>query len=161
MLRLDLKELTFAKALWLSLGFLGLGFGVIDVFVPGMPSTVFLLIALWGFSRGSQRFHDWLYNHPRLGPPLQAWREHRAIPLGAKLAALFGMSLGYVGLAFTMDPTGPVCLAYLVINALAAIYIVSRPSSAPVREAVPAANDNSLMRPASLGLAALRALPYR
>lgn len=154
MLKLDLHNLTIVKALWLTLGFVGLGLGVIGVFVPGMPSTVFLLIALWGFSRGSQRFHDWLYNHPRLGPPLQAWREHRAIPLPAELAALFGMSLGYVGLSMTMAPTSVVALVYLAVNVLAAIYIFSRPSVAPIRVELP-------VRPASLGFNALRALPYR
>jgi len=153
MLKINFNHAIIVKALWLALGFAGLGMGVIGVFVPGMPSTVFLLIALWGFSRGSQRFHDWLYNHPRLGPPLRAWHEHRAIPLAAKLAAFFGMSLGYVGLSVMMGPFAIVPLIYAAVNILAALYVGSRPSRAPTP-------DTPLVRPASLGVAH-RAFPYR
>src|SRR3546814_9486288 len=57
-----------------------------------MPTTVFLLIALWAFARGSPRFHTWLYTHPRFGPPLQAWDRHGVIRPGAKVVAIVAMA---------------------------------------------------------------------
>ena len=39
--------------------------GLIGAVVPGMPTTVFLIIALWAFSRSSPRLRRWLYEHPR------------------------------------------------------------------------------------------------
>jgi hypothetical protein len=80
-------------ALW-SLGVLALALGIVGVFLPLLPTTVFLLIALWAFSRSSPRFHRWLYDHPRLGPPLRAWHRHRVISPGAKAAAVGLMAAG-------------------------------------------------------------------
>lgn len=77
-----------------GVGVVALILGIIGVFVPLMPTTIFLLAALWAFSRSSPRFHRWLYEHPRLGPPLRAWHQHRVIPPRAKIAAVGFMAVG-------------------------------------------------------------------
>ena len=79
-------------------GWLNVALGFVGVVLPGLPTTPFLLVALWAFAQGSERFHDWLYGHPRFGPTLRAWREHRVVPTKAKVLALVTMagSLVYV-----------------------------------------------------------------
>ena len=57
----------------IGLGWVNVALGAIGIVVPGMPTTVFLLIALWAFSKSSERFRTWLYEHRRLGPPIRAW----------------------------------------------------------------------------------------
>jgi len=57
----------------LLLGWLMVALAAVGVVVPGLPTVPFLLVAAWAFARSSQRFHDWLYNHPRFGPPLRDW----------------------------------------------------------------------------------------
>ncbi len=74
-----------------GLGWLSVGMGVIGAFVPGMPTTVFLLIALYCFSRSSPRLEAWLLGHPRFGAPLRNFRENRGMPKAAKMAALVSM----------------------------------------------------------------------
>ena len=54
----------------LALGFVATGVGIAGVILPGLPGTVFLIIGLWAFSRSSERFQMWLFNHPRFGAPL-------------------------------------------------------------------------------------------
>ena len=109
------------------LGLVCTGLGVAGLVLPFMPGTVFLLIALWAFSRSSERFHTWLYNHPRLGGPLRRWHQHRMIPLPAKIAALamMGGSLVFVTLFVAEDWVLPGMLG--AILALVATYIVTRP----------------------------------
>jgi hypothetical protein len=51
--------------------------GVIGLFVPMMPGAVFLIIAAWLFARSSERFHQWLITHKRLGPIVNAWQSGR------------------------------------------------------------------------------------
>lgn len=80
-------------ALWV-LGLFALSLGVLGIFLPLLPTTVFLLIALWAFSRSSPQLHRWLYDHPRLGPPLRAWHQHRMISPVAKCAAIGLMAGG-------------------------------------------------------------------
>lgn len=79
----------------LALGWFMVALGIIGLIVPGFPGTVFLLIALWAFSKCSERFHDWLYNHKTLGPPIRGWHQHRAIPRYAKVAAVATMSASF------------------------------------------------------------------
>lgn len=82
-----------------GLGLFCVGLGLVGVFVPLMPTTIFLTVALWAFSRSSPRFHRWLYDHPRLGPTLRNWHRYRVIPAPAKAAALAMMTGGLVGAA--------------------------------------------------------------
>ncbi|HEY9050926.1 MAG TPA: YbaN family protein [Gammaproteobacteria bacterium] len=74
------------------------GLGAVGTVVPGLPTVPFMLLALWSFSKSSQRFHDWLYSHKVFGPPLQQWHVHRVIPLKAKIISLTSMilSMGYM-----------------------------------------------------------------
>jgi uncharacterized membrane protein YbaN (DUF454 family) len=111
----------------MALGWACVGLGFIGLFVPLMPTTVFLLIALWAFSKCSLRFHCWLYTHPRLGRPLRDWHVHGIVPLRAKVLAVAVMagSLLYVTLFVADDWMLPAGLA-AVLGAIAA-YIVTRP----------------------------------
>jgi uncharacterized membrane protein YbaN (DUF454 family) len=61
--------------------------GMIGAIIPGMPTTVFLIIALWAFTRSSPRLRRWLYEHPRYGPALCDWDRHGVIPPRAKRLA--------------------------------------------------------------------------
>ena len=111
----------------IAFGWANVGVGIVGIFVPGLPTTIFLLLALWAFSRSSRRFNDWLYNHPRFGPPLRDWHAERVIPVRAKCLALglMAFSLG-VALMLLDGWVLPVVMAS-VLGAVAA-FIVTRPS---------------------------------
>jgi uncharacterized membrane protein YbaN (DUF454 family) len=118
---------------WIYLG-LGWGFvalGMAGAVLPVLPTTPFLLLALWAFSRSSQRLHDWLYHHPRFGAPLRAWRDHRVIPLRAKIASVSAMSasMAYVSF-FTPSPLwAKACMAACLLAT--GWWITTRPSRLP------------------------------
>lgn len=76
---------------WWLLAYLSLGVGIVGVFVPGLPTTVFVLIAAWAATRGSERLERRLLEHPHFGPVILAWRQHRAVPRRAKWAATWTM----------------------------------------------------------------------
>ena len=88
---------------FMTLGLVSTGIGIVGIFVPGLPTTIFLIIALWAFSRSSDRLKLWLWNHPKFGPGLRAWHLHRVIPLRAKWAAVSVMALSVVVLAVLAD----------------------------------------------------------
>jgi len=115
----------------IAFGWLNVGLGIVGMLLPVMPTTIFLILALWAFSKSSIRFHDWLYSHPRLGRSLRAWHRHRVIPLPAKClaVAMMSASLLYVTLFVAEGWLLPLGLG-LGLGAVAA-YIVTRPHRLP------------------------------
>ena len=76
------------RYLYLALGFICVGLGFVGVFVPGFPSTIFILVAAWAFSRSSERFERWLLEHPIFGSLIQNWRKYRGISIKSKITAV-------------------------------------------------------------------------
>lgn len=109
---------------------LGLGaaaLAVAGLAVPVLPTTPFLLVSAWAFARSSPRLEAWLRDHPRLGPPLKAWEERRAIPRGAKAVA--AVSLPASGLLVHAAGAGlAVTAAVGLVLACVGGWILTRPS---------------------------------
>ena len=83
---------------------LSLGVGLVGVVVPGLPTTVFVLLAAWLAARSSPALSVWLDNHHLTGPIIRHWREGRCIPKKAKFAAAAGMTLSVVIMWFSSMP---------------------------------------------------------
>ncbi|ACT58588.1 YbaN family protein [Hirschia baltica] len=115
------------RFLWMICGFVALALGVAGIILPLLPHTVFLLIAAFCFSRGSERLHSWLINHKHLGPPIRDWNEHGAIPLKAKIIASIMMA-ATLGTAYLFHAPNPVIIAQIIILPLVGLFIWSRPS---------------------------------
>ncbi|CCG41233.1 YbaN family protein [Magnetospirillum molischianum] len=115
----------------LGFGWIFFGLGVLGVFLPVLPTTPFMLLALWCFARSSRRFHHWLFNHRVFGPPLQRWERHKIIPLSAKIVAVSAMSISMIYVSFfTQAP--PIAVASMgVVCLIGAGYILSRPHRLP------------------------------
>ena len=113
------------------LGWLLFALGFVGTFVPVLPTTPFMLLALWCFARCSDRFHDWLYTHRLFGPPLQLWYQYRVIPLAAKLIAVFFMSASLVYLFVFLTTEVWVKVLMITSMALGAWFILTKPSLPP------------------------------
>ncbi|MGV3614618.1 MAG: YbaN family protein [Fimbriimonas sp.] len=82
------------RPLYLVLGLACVGIGSINFFIPGMPSTVFYLIALWAFKRSSPRLEHWILWRSPVGPALRDWERDRSIALRTKIVAILFVWLG-------------------------------------------------------------------
>lgn len=73
--------------LYLTAGWLSFGLGIAGIFLPLLPTTPFMILAAFCFSKGSPRLHGWLMSRPYVGEAVHHWRERRVIPLRAKILA--------------------------------------------------------------------------
>ena len=80
---------------WRILGFTSVGIGMINAFIPLMPTTVFLLIGAWALSKGSPELRAKLIAHPRFGRALRDWEDGRRVSRRGKRLAALGMAVGW------------------------------------------------------------------
>lgn len=117
------------RYIWLSLGCISVAFGVAGIVLPLLPTTPFLLLAAFCFARSSPQLHNWLINHPRLGPAITAWNDRGAIPIRAKLLAMLMMAATFLAsLTLFRIPGWALALQGAILAAVAA-FILSRPSA--------------------------------
>lgn len=117
---------SIRRAAYMGLAWTSFGLGVIGAFLPLMPTTCFMLLAVWAASRGSPRFARWIREHPRFGPAVVAWEGERAIPRHAKRLAVLALAVSILVLALTLSVTW-LKLALAVGLSLVGLWIVTRP----------------------------------
>ncbi|AYD02030.1 YbaN family protein [Neorhizobium sp. NCHU2750] len=116
------------RYVFLCLGWLFVALGVIGAFLPVMPTTPFLLLAVACFARSSPRLEAWLMNHKTFGPSLRNWRERGAISKRAKIMAISLMSVSYVGFWFGSHPAPWLAILVAACMIGPAIFMLTRPS---------------------------------
>jgi uncharacterized membrane protein YbaN (DUF454 family) len=115
------------RTTFLIMGHASMAVGFVGIFVPLLPTTPFVLLAAVCYSRGSERFHTWLHQHPRFGPMIHSWREHRAIGPRAKVAATTTVMASITFSVIRLDlPWNAVAL---LIGAAVLVFVLSRPSA--------------------------------
>jgi len=119
---------SLRRPLLLATGWFCVGLGAIGIVLPLVPTTPFLLVALWAFSRSSPEIAAKIRNHPIAGAYVRDWEDEGVIPIGAKILAVSMMAtmLGY--LHFGSGLPGWVVLTAGGVMLVAGAYILSRPS---------------------------------
>lgn len=134
------RRSRIARPLWLALGWLAVALAAIGAVLPLLPTTPFLLVAVWAFGKSSERWRQWIYAQPTFGPLVIAWERHGVIPLWGKAAAVGAMSASFGFLAYSGRlPAWGLALVALTLVAVAS-FILTRPGRPPanVEPAAPA-----------------------
>ena len=118
------------RIILISLGWLCVSLGFIGIFVPGIPTTIFLIIALWAFAKSSKKLHYWLLHHKRFGPILNNWQKHKVVPRRAKILMVVLMSLAVVLFYYSLQNLY-LTIGLIIILVSVAIYVISLPSKIP------------------------------
>jgi len=111
----------------LGVGWLSVGLGIVGIVLPLFPTTPFLLVALWAFSRSSPELAERIRAHRLAGPYVRDWEDEGVIPTGAKILAVTMMTAMYGYMHFGTDaPTWAKIAAALTMGGAAA-FVLSRP----------------------------------
>ena len=94
----------FMKSLLLFLGFIFVGLGFIGIIIPGMPTTVFMILAAACFAKSSPKFERWILDLPGIGRLVQDHRDGLGMPRKSKIIAI-GMMTSAVTLSIILAIT--------------------------------------------------------
>lgn len=115
-----------ARALWVTLAALSFGIGVIGIFVPLLPTTEFMLGAIYCASKGSPRFEAWIRSRRYVGPLIKNWETERAISRRAKYVAVSSIIASAMLLLWHLGE-GWLRWAIVVLLASVALWLATRP----------------------------------
>ena len=113
---------------WLALGWAAVALGFAGVVLPILPTTPFLILAAFAFSKSSPRLRRWLIEHNLFGGPIRDWEDSGAIRPRYKVMACTMMML-VLGVSFLMGLANTILLIQGVAMAGAAVFILSRPNA--------------------------------
>ncbi len=118
---------------WLAVGFGSVGVGGVGIVVPGLPTTVFFIVAAWCFSRSSPRFEQWVLDLPHIGPLVRDYRAGLGMPRRSKVWAISMVWLA-VTLSVVLSRERPTIAAVIAVaGVIGTAYIAWR---VPTRERV-------------------------
>ena len=130
----DSSELSSATrgrlkyAVLVTLAGISLVLGALGVFVPGLPTTPFLLLACYFSAKSSPRIYRYIQKSALFGPMVEDWQEHRGIRLRTKLHALGLVAIGLTILVLTTTQY-PVLMALgLTLGAIGIAVVLRLPT---------------------------------
>ena len=121
------------KIILIIIGWLCVGLAFVGTFVPGIPTTIFLIVALWAFAKSSKKFHSWLLNHKRFGPILQNWESHKVVPRKAKILMVILQISAVIIFHYSLQNIYLTAILTIIL-VFVARYVLSLPSELPVNE---------------------------
>lgn len=120
------------RALWLCGGLVCVGLGGVGVILPGLPSTIFFIMAAACFTRSSPRLERWVLDLPGVGPMVRDYRAGLGMPRRAKFWACASI-VAFSAVAVVLL-SSTVARSIVVVAAVVGVGVVTL--SVPTRETV-------------------------
>lgn len=116
------------RPLLLGLGWLSFALGVIGAFLPVLPTTPFLILSAYLFSKSSAKLHSWLLDLPTFGPMIRDWETKRVIRPKAKFYALIVLAVVMSSSILFADLKTPLKIMLAAIWISTSAFILTRKS---------------------------------
>ena len=86
-----LNKNKLIRLLFVFIGSIFVGLAIIGIFLPGLPTTPFLILAAYFYIRSSKKLYNWLINNKILGIYIKGYLSGKGMPLRAKIISLILM----------------------------------------------------------------------
>ncbi len=83
----------FNKFLLITAGIISVFLAFLGIFLPILPTTPFLLLAAFLFSKSSDKFYNWLINNKFFGSFIKNYRDGKGVSRQAKFISLTSLWL--------------------------------------------------------------------
>lgn len=128
------------KPLYILFGYTAAILGLIGAFLPVLPTTPFLILAAYFFSKSSPKLHSWILSIKYFGPLVKEWEDYGVIRFKAKvwctiiIVGVLGATIIYADIPLWVQ------IVQMVIMILVVSFVWSRPSTKDEKNAQ---NSNS------------------
>lgn len=103
-----------------------LGFAIVGIILPLLPTVPFLLLAAFFFAKSSQRLHTWLLNHKIFGTMIEDWNSRGAINKKAKYLSTLSVVL-VIGVSLILALKPLILFIQIALLSLVMLFIWTRP----------------------------------
>ncbi len=121
------------RLILLIIGWSCVGLAFLGIFLPGIPTTPFLIVALWAFAQSSKKFHSWLLNHKKFGPILKNWESDKVVPLKGKILMVIFQIFAVIMFHFTIQNIYLTILLAIILFIVAS-WVMTFPSDLKKKE---------------------------
>ncbi len=122
------KKLNLKKIVFIILGAIFLGLGVVGIFLPVLPTTPFLLLTAYLWAKSSDRLYHWLLINKYFGEYIKRYREGLGIPLKTKILSVSTLWFTIVTSVIFFIPFLAVDILVLVVAVAVTYHILSKPT---------------------------------
>ena len=122
---------TPRRPLLLAAGWLCFGLGAVGIVLPGLPTTIFWILAAWLWMRSDPARLRWLLSHPRYGATIRRFLERGEISRHDKLAALLGIAAAFAITWLVLQPSLVAGGGFGLLMTAVGAWIWWRPEPAP------------------------------
>lgn len=116
--------INMKNIIYIALGGLFVTIGVIGIFVPLLPTTIFLLIASYFFMKSSPKLNEKLVNNKYLGPYIRNFQEKKGMPKKSKINAITLLWISILTSAYFFTDLFAVRVLLLIIAISVTIYLI-------------------------------------
>ncbi len=114
------------KVFFLAIGSLATALGFTGLFLPLMPTTCFLILAVWAFSKSNPEWGNWLLEHPEFGPTIKNWMKYKSIDRRMKCKISLSIVIGFSVSLLLLSPGSFLSIALLSVMIMLLFYINTR-----------------------------------
>jgi hypothetical protein len=125
---LKISQKPIVRWTLMTAGTILVGIGILGMFLPLLPTTVFFLMAAWCYARSSEKFYHWLHHNRYFGKYLKNYRTGKGITLSSKISTI---AILWVSILYSMFFAVEVFYVRLILLAVAigvTIHIVVIPT---------------------------------
>ena len=111
------------RSLFILLGWFFVLLGIIGIFLPLLPTTIFFIIALFFFAESSPRFHRMLLENRWFGEDLRRWQQQKSITRQTKRKATWAIVIAFMISIAVLYQRIELQILLLVLGTILLVYI--------------------------------------
>jgi uncharacterized membrane protein YbaN (DUF454 family) len=117
------------KYILITVGLLFVAIGALGIFIPGLPTTIFMILAAYCFIRSSNRLYNWVITNKLFGAQVKNFIETRSIPLRGKVHSITVMWIMGALSVYLLNAMLWIKILIIVLMIIGTVIILSYPTS--------------------------------